>query len=203
MSSITPFTMPLHKIQLEGYGLILQPLKPGHEPGLAKAAADGELWNLVFTSVPAPGEERQYIDKALEEQAQGKALVFVIMDAKTKDIIGTSRYYNIVPECARLEIGYTWYAQSRQRTFVNTAAKYLMMFYAFESLKANVIAWRTDIINTRSQAAIERLGAKKDGIIRGDQLRRDGSIRDSVIYSMTKEEWLNEHKQRLKEKVST
>ncbi|MDY3332045.1 MAG: GNAT family protein [Pelistega sp.] len=202
MATIAPFAMPLHKIQLEGYGLILQPLKPGHEPGLAKAAADGELWNFDYSSVPAPGEEGQYIAKALEAQARGEALVFTVIDAKTKEILGTSRYYNIVPECARLEIGYTWYGQSYQRTFVNTAAKYLMMFYAFESLKANVIGWRADILNTRSQAAIERLGAKKDGVIRGDMRRRNGTIRDSVIYSMTKEEWSNEHKQRLKEKVS-
>lgn len=202
MADIKPFVMPLHPLQLEGYGLILQPLKPGHEPALAKAAADGELWNLRFTSVPAPGEEGRYIAQALADQAQGKALVFTVIDAASKEIIGTTRYYNIVPECARLEIGYTWYAQSRQRSFVNTAAKYLMMFYAFESLNANVIAWRTDIINTRSQAAIERLGAKRDGVIRGDQLRRDGTVRDSVLYSMTKEEWHNEHKQRLQAKIT-
>lgn len=202
MTVVTPFTMPLHKIQLEGFGLILQPLKPGHEPGLAKAAADGELWNLVFTSVPEPGQEGQYIADALAAQERGEALVFTVMDAKTKEIIGCTRYYAIIPTCARLEIGYTWYAKSRQRTFVNTAAKYLMMYYAFESLNANIISWRTDIINTRSQAAIERLGAKKDGIIRGDQLRRDGSLRDTVFYSMTKEEWLKDHKQTLKAKLT-
>lgn len=201
MTIVKPFSMPLHPVQLEGFGITLQPLKPAHEPGLATAAADGELWNLVYTSVPAPDEEARYIQAALESQKQGKSLVFTIIDECTKKVIGTTRYYNIVPECARLEIGYTWYAQSYQRTFANTAAKYLLMFYAFENLKAQTIGWRTDIINTRSQAAIERLGAKKDGVIRGDMLRRDGTIRDSVVYSMTREEWLNEHKARLKARL--
>lgn len=199
--TVTPFNTPLHKIQLEGYGIILQPLKPGHEPGLAKAAADGELWNLHYTSVPEPGAEAQYIAQALESQAKGQSLVFTIVDARTKEIIGNTRYYDIVPECARLAIGYTWYAQSYQRSFANTVTKYLMMFYAFESLKAQTIAWHTDILNTRSQAAIERLGARKDGVIRGERLRRDGTLRDSVFYSMTRDEWLNEHKARLKAKL--
>ncbi|NOL48647.1 GNAT family N-acetyltransferase [Pelistega europaea] len=193
--------MPLHPVQLEGFGITLQPLKPAHEPGLASAAADGELWNLVYTSVPSPGKEAEYIKTALDSQHQGKSLVFTIIDECTKKVIGTTRYYDIVPECARLEIGYTWYAQSYQRTFANTATKYLLMFYAFESLKAQTIGWRTDIINTRSQAAIERLGAKKDGVIRGDMLRRDGTLRDSVVYSMTREEWLNGCKSQLKEKL--
>lgn len=201
MSQIKPFLMPLHPIQLEGFGITLKPMKPAHEPGLASAAADGELWKLVYTSVPAPGEEAAYIRSALESQNQGKSLVFTVIDECTKKVIGTTRYHNIVPECARLEIGFTWYAKSYQRTFVNTATKYLLMFYAFESLKAQTIGWRTDIINTRSQAAIERLGAKKDGIIRGDMLRKDGTLRDSVVYSMTKDEWLNEHKARLKSKL--
>ncbi|NEN75542.1 GNAT family N-acetyltransferase [Pelistega sp. NLN82] len=198
MTTVTPFSLPFHPVQLEGFGLILEPMKPAHEPGLAKAAEDGELWKIHYASVPAPDQEAQYIKQALHEQAQGKALVFTIRDAKTKEIIGTTRYYSIIPECARLHIGYTWYAQSYQRTFANTAAKYLLLYYAFESLKANVVAWRTDILNERSQKAIERLGAKKDGIIRGDQLRRDGTVRDSVVYSMTKDEWTTTHKTRLK-----
>lgn len=199
---IKPFSMPLHTVQLEGFGIILKPIKSSHEPGLAAAVADGELWRLPYAFTPIPDKEAEYISEALHSQKQGESLVFTIIDKHTERIIGSTRYYNIVPDCARLEIGYTWYAQSYQRTFANTATKYLLMFYAFESLKAQTIGWRTDIINTVSQTAIERLGARKDGIIRGDRLRKDGTIRDSVIYSMTRNEWLNEHKAKLKAKLT-
>lgn len=198
---IKPFTMPLQPVQLAGFGIVLQPLQLTHAAGLASAAADGQLWHLIYTSIPAPGEETAYIQTALEHQQQGLSLAFAILDNNTGQVIGTTRYCNIVPECARLEIGYTWYAQSYQRTFANTASKYLLMCHAFETLATQTIGWRTDIINTRSQAAIERLGAKKDGVIRGDMLRKDGTLRDSVIYSMCYTEWIEICKNRLQQKL--
>lgn len=199
---VQPFFTPLHPVQLEGYGLILQPLQKGHEPGLANAAADGELWKLHYTSVPEPDHEAAYIAQALEQQALGTQLAFTVKDAKTKEILGTTRYHDILPDVARLEIGYTWYKQSAQRTAVNTAAKYLLLFYAFESLKANIVGWRTDSENLRSQAAIARLGAQKDGMIRGNRLRRDGTVGDTVYFSMSREEW-PEHKARLLARLTT
>ena len=197
---ITPFPKPLAPIQLEGHGIVLQPMRIAHAEGLRNAAADGELWNLTFTSVPEPGQETAYIEAALKGQQEGHMLPFVVLDAKTRKIIGTTRYHDIVPEIARLEIGYTWYGQSWQRTHVNTVCKYLMLFYAFESLKANVVGWRTDNLNQRSQNAIERLGAKRDGVLRGHALRRDGSVRDTHMYSVTQAEW-PAIKQNLKEKL--
>lgn len=193
---VQPFFTPLHPVQLEGFGLILQPLQKSHEPGLAQAASDGELWKLAYTSVPAPDQEASYIEQALEQQALGNHLVFTVKDAKTKQIIGSTRYHDIQAEVARLDIGYTWYAQSVQRTSVNTTAKYLLLFYAFESLKANVVGWRTDILNIPSQKAIERLGAVKTGIISGNRLNREGHVSDTVYYRMLKNDW-PEHKARL------
>ncbi|MBK1779908.1 GNAT family N-acetyltransferase [Advenella sp. WQ 585] len=187
--AVTPFSTPIHPVQLEGFGVILQPMRLAHAEGLKNAASDGELWNLVYTSAPEPGQETAYIETALKGQQDGHMLPFTVLDAKTKKVIGTTRYHDIVTDIARLEIGYTWYAKSWQRTHVNTACKYLLLFYAFQSLQANVVGWRTDIINQTSQKAIERLGAKKDGVLRGHAKRRDGSIRDTVMYSVTREEW--------------
>ena len=197
---ITPFPKPLAPIQLEGYGIVLQPLRLAHAEGLRNAAADGELWNLVYTSVPEPGKETAYVEAALKGQADGHMLPFAVLDAKSRKIIGTTRYHDIVPDIARLEIGYTWYASACHRTHVNTVCKYLLLFYAFESLQANVVGWRTDNLNQRSQNAIERLGARKDGVLRGHALRRDGTVRDTHMYSVTREEWPG-IKQRLKEKL--
>ncbi|NLY65088.1 MAG: GNAT family N-acetyltransferase [Alcaligenaceae bacterium] len=188
-ATVTPFATPIHPIQLEGFGVILQPMRLAHAEGLKNAASDGELWNLVYTSVPEPGNETAYIETALQGLQDGHMLPFTVLDAKTKKVIGSTRYHDIVPNIARLEIGYTWYGKSWHRSHVNTACKYLLLFYAFESLKANVVGWRTDGINHTSQKAIERLGAKKDGVLRGHALRRDGTVRDSVMYSITREEW--------------
>ena len=196
MTIVQPFSSPLQAVTLEGYGLILQPLQSEHAPDLAIAAADGELWTLHYTSVPAPQQEEAYIAQALEQQALGHQLAFVVRDANTQKIIGTTRYHDIQPEVARLEIGYTWYAKSSQRSHVNTAAKLLLLSHAFEALKANVVGWRTDSENLRSQAAIERLGATKTGTIWGNRLRRNGTVGDSVYYSMRRTEW-PEHKARL------
>jgi RimJ/RimL family protein N-acetyltransferase len=150
------------------------------------AAADGALWNLVVTSVPDPGDTRGYVERAL---ATGDRLAFAVRELAGGTVIGSSSYHDIVPAIDRLEIGYTWYARSRQKTFVNPACKLLLMRHAFETLGARLVGWRTDGMNHASQRAIERLGARKDGVIRHHALRRDGSVRDTVMYSMTAAEW--------------
>jgi RimJ/RimL family protein N-acetyltransferase len=171
---------------LETRGIRLQPLAVEHEAGLAAAAADGELWKLRVTSVPAPGETRAYIETAL---ATANRFAFVVTDTVTAEVLGTTSYHDIVPAVKRVEIGHTWYAARFQRTHVNTSCKLLMLNHAFETLGCNVVGWRTDNFNFASQRAIERLGAKKDGVIRGHFHRRDGTIRDTVMYSLTAGEW--------------
>lgn len=170
-------------------GVRLEPLALAHADGLAAAAADGKLWRLRVTGVPAPGEEKAYIQTALDMQQAGARLPFAVVDETTNQILGTTSYHDIVPAIQRLEIGYTWYAQSVQRTHVNTSCKLMLMAHAFEVLHARVVGWRTDNFNFASQRAIERLGARKDGVLRGHQVRRDGTIRDTVMYSMTAGEW--------------
>jgi len=167
----------------------LEPLGQHHAEALGRAAADGELWNLRITSVPDPHDTRGYIEHALGAQATGERLPFAVIDAATGSVIGSSSYHDIVPSVGRLEIGYTWYAKSRQRTHVNTRAKMLLMTHAFETLGAALVGWRTDHLNFASQQAIERLGAQRDGVIRHHALRRDGSVRNTVMYSMTAAEW--------------
>ena len=156
---------------------------------MAAAAADGELWKIRVTSVPAPAETRAYIETALQGREQGHRFAFVVLDDASGKVLGTTSYHDIVPAVKRLEIGYTWYAQSVQRTHVNTSIKLLLLAHAFGSLDCEVVGWRTDNFNFASQRAIERLGAKKDGVIRGHALRRDGTIRDTVMYSMRVGEW--------------
>jgi RimJ/RimL family protein N-acetyltransferase len=167
----------------------LVPLVPEHEAGLAEAAADGELWRLRVTSVPAPGETRAYINTALHMRAEGHRLAFAVLAATSGRIIGSTSYHDIVPTVERLEIGYTWYARSHQRSSVNTTTKLLLMGHAFDTLGARLVGWRTDIDNHASQRAIERLGARKDGVLRHHALRRDGTVRDTVMYSLTADEW--------------
>jgi N-acetyltransferase len=167
----------------------LEPLLLAHEAGLAAAAADGELWKLWVTSVPEPGAERAYIETALRMQAEGSRLPFVVLDAASSAVIGSTSYHDIVPAVKRVEIGYTWYAKSRQRSAVNTSCKLLLMRHAFETLGAQVVGWRTDGENFASQRAIERLGAHKDGTIRHHAPRRDGTARNTVMYSMLASEW--------------
>ena len=181
-----PWVVP---VTLAQNGVRLEPMTASHVPALAQAAADGELWRLRVTSVPAPGEEAAYVATALHMQAIGTRLPFVVVDEASGQVLGSSSYHDIVPPIRRLEIGYTWYARSAQRTHVNTTCKLMLMAHAFEVLGARVVGWRTDNFNFASQQAIERLGAKKDGVIRGHALRRDGTIRDTVVYSMTAGEW--------------
>ncbi len=176
-------------VTLEGHGLRVLPLALEHEAGLRAAAADGELWNIRVTSVPEPENTRQYIEDALAMRAAGNRFAFVVQDASSGRVVGCSSYHDILPAVKRVEIGYTWYAKSVQRSHVNTACKLLLMTHAFETLGCHVVGWRTDNFNFASQAAIERLGARKDGVIRGHALRRDGTIRDTVMYSLRAGEW--------------
>jgi N-acetyltransferase len=167
-------------------GLRMEPLGLAHEAGLREAAADGALWKLRVTSVPEPESTRTYIETALATQDR---FAFAVIEEASGKVLGTSSYHDILPAVRRLEIGYTWYAKSVQRSHVNTSCKLMLMTHAFETLQCNVVGWRTDNFNFASQRAIERLGARKDGIIRGHAIRRDGTIRDTVMYSLTKGEW--------------
>ena len=176
-------------VTLRMSGLLLEPLTLAHEAGLAAAAADGELWRIRVTSVPEPQDTRAYIETALQMRDEGSRLAFAVIDEASGRVLGSTSYHDILPAVRRVEIGYTWYAQSVQRSHVNTTAKLLMMGHAFEQLQCHVVGWRTDNFNFASQRAIERLGAKKDGVIRGHALRRDGTIRDTVMYSMRSGEW--------------
>ena len=182
MSFVQPLVMRHNGVRLE-------PLALSHEDGLRAAAADGELWKLRITSVPEPHETRAYIETALKMRKDGHRFAFAVVDDATGTVLGTTSYHDILPAVKRVEIGYTWYRKSVQRSHVNTTAKLLMMGHAFDQLGCNVVGWRTDNYNFASQRAIERLGAKKDGVIRGHALRRDGTIRDTVMYSMRSGEW--------------
>ena len=174
---------------LEGHGIRLEPMTREHENGLIEAAKDGKLWELFFTSVPEPENTKKYVEDALKGQERGDMLPWVVRDLKTNSIVGSTRYHDIIPAADRVEIGYTWYAQRCQRTHVNTTCKLLLFEYGFEKLQCKVIGLRTDNYNFRSQRAIEALGAKKDGVIRHHWPRRDGSIRDTVMYSVLANEW--------------
>lgn len=176
-------------VTLRDRGVRLEPLALSHEAGLITAATDGELWKIRVTSVPAPQEVRSYIETALLGRDQGHRFAFAVIDDATDKVLGTTSYHDIVPAIRRVEIGYTWYAKSMQRTHVNTSAKLLLLAHAFGTLACHVVGWRTDNFNFASQRAIERLEAKKDGVIRGHALRRDGTIRDTVMYSMRSGEW--------------
>ncbi|MGB7482604.1 GNAT family protein [Castellaniella ginsengisoli] len=176
-------------VTLEGHGVRLVPLSLEHVDGLRAAAADGALWNLRVTSVPEPGQTQAYVAQALAGKDAGHMLPFAVLDAAGGTILGATRYHDIVPAIARLEIGYTWYARAHQRTHVNTACKLLLLEHAFGTLGAAVTGWRTDNDNHASQRAIERLGARRDGVIRHHALRRDGTVRDTVMYSLLVDEW--------------
>ena len=182
MSFVQPLVMRHNGVRLE-------PLALSHEDGLRAAAADGELWKLRITSVPEPHETRAYIETALKMREDGHRFAFAVVDDATGTVLGTTSYHDILPAVKRVEIGYTWYRKSVQRSHVNTTCKLLMMGHAFDQLGCNVVGWRTDNFNFASQRAIERLGARKDGVIRGHALRRDGTIRDTVMYSMRSGEW--------------
>jgi RimJ/RimL family protein N-acetyltransferase len=179
----------LQPTTLEGHGVRLEPLGEGHEAALRAAATDGALWQLWFTSVPEPDHVAAYIATALEGQHAGHMLSWIVRELTSGAVVGSTRYHDIVPAVDRVEIGYTWYAQRWQRTHVNTACKLLLFAHAFERVGCQVVGLRTDNFNFASQRAIERLGARKDGVIRHHQARRDGTVRDSVMYSVVAAEW--------------
>ena len=176
-------------IELEGHGVRLEPLTSGHERELAAASTDGALWELWFTSVPAPAEARAYIETALAGQKEGRMLPWAVRNLATRAIVGSTRFHDIAANIDRVEIGYTWYAKSWQRSHVNTSCKLVLLTHAFEQLGCKVVGLRTDKFNFESQRAIEALGAKKDGVIRHFGTRRDGSARDVVMYSILSSEW--------------
>lgn len=182
MIDVRPVTLARDPIRLVPLGLV-------HEDGLKAAAADGALWTLRITSVPEPEATRAYIEQALAQREAGHRLAFAVLDAASGQVLGSTSYHDIVPAVDRLEIGYTWYAQRVQRSAVNTTAKLLLMQHAFDTLGAQLVGWRTDNYNFASQRAIERLGAKKDGVLRHHALRRDGTVRDTVMYSLAAGEW--------------
>ena len=175
-------------VRLSERGIQLVPLGLEHEDGLRAAAMDGELWRLRITSVPEPAQTRRYIEDALAMREAGNRFAFAVLD-ESGVVLGSSSYHDILANVKRVEIGYTWYAKRCQRTHINTTCKLLLMGHAFDSLGCHVVGWRTDNFNFASQQAIERLGAKKDGVIRGHAIRRDGTIRDTVMYSMRSGEW--------------
>lgn len=176
-------------VMLEAPLVRLEPMTADHAADLEVAASDGQLWKLRITSVPAPGETAAYVAAALKGQQEGHMLPFAVHDLASGKIIGSTRYHDIVPAVERLEIGYTWYGRSWQRSHVNTTCKLLLMTHAFEVLGAKLVGWRTDNYNLASQRAIERLGARKDGVLRHHALRRDGTVRDTVMYSLAAGEW--------------
>jgi RimJ/RimL family protein N-acetyltransferase len=176
-------------VTLEGHGVRLEPLEPAHADPIAEAVRDGELWRLWFTGVPQPDQAVAYVTAALEGQRAGSMLPWAVRELGSGDIVGSTRYHDIVTAIDRVEIGYTWYAARWQRSHVNTACKLLLLQHAFDTLGCLVVGLRTDNFNFASQRAIENLGAKKDGVLRHHQARRDGTVRDSVMYSILAAEW--------------
>jgi len=182
---------PFAPIRLHDEYVVLEPLSLDHAPALEAAAADGELWNLTVTSVPPPGQACGYVEKALQGQADGLMLPFAVREAGSGEIVGSTRYYEIDTELPRLAIGYTWYAKRWQKTHLNTACKRLLLEHAFETLGCAAVAFHTDERNEDSQRAIERLGAQREGVLRAHKRRTDGSLRDTVCFSIVADEWPN------------
>ena len=181
--------MSLERVTLEGHGVRLEPLALEHAPALAEAAADGALWELWYTSVPHPDDMEPWIGSAHQGHRAGHMLPWAVRLLDDGAVIGSTRYHDIVPDVRRLEIGYTWYASRWQRSHVNTACKLLLMEHAFDILGYECVGFRTDRFNARSRAAITALGAREDGVLRHHQSRRDGTVRDTVMFSILAHEW--------------
>lgn len=180
---------PLAPVHLEDDHVLLEPMHAAHAPALEAAAADGELWNLWFTSAPPPGTAAGYIAAALAGQAEGRMLPFAVREKRYGEIVGTTRYYDFDPALPRVAIGYTWYAKRWQKSHLNTACKRLLLDHAFQALGCVAVEFHTDHRNLDSQRAIERLGAHRDGVLRAHKRRPDGSLRDTVCYSILAGEW--------------
>jgi N-acetyltransferase len=179
----------LRPVTLEGRLVRLEPLSPDHVQELITAAADGELWKLWYTSVPHPDNMMAEIERRLGLQAKGSMLPFAIRRKDTGAVCGMSTYMNIDAVNVRVEIGSTWYARSAQRTGINTEAKLLLLRHAFEDLQCIAVEFRTHRMNHQSRAAIERLGARQDGILRNHMRMPDGTLRDTVVFSIIESEW--------------
>jgi RimJ/RimL family protein N-acetyltransferase len=180
----------LNEIELEGKSVRLIPLKVQHKEDLLKAATDGELWNLWYTFVPSKNTIDNYIDLALKEHSSDRALAFVVIEKERNKIIGCTRFCNATPEHRRVEIGYTWYSQSYQKTHVNAECKSLLLTHAFETLNCIAVEFRTHWHNQPSRNAIAKLGAKQDGVLRNHQIDAEGALRDTVVFSIIRDEWL-------------
>ncbi|MGH8137548.1 MAG: GNAT family N-acetyltransferase [Steroidobacteraceae bacterium] len=178
-------------ITLEAHGVRLEPLERAHSAALQAAAADGDLWKIWYVSTAdlAPGKDFVFVDTALKGLRDGQMLPWIVRELGTGAIVGSTRYHDIVPEIDRVEIGYTFYAKTWQRTHVNTACKLLLLAHAFDTLGCKVVGLRVDNLNEKSQRSVESLGAYRDGIIRHFQVRRDGSPRDTYMYSILATEW--------------
>ena len=179
----------LEPTTLQGQGVRLEPMTEAHADALRAAATDGQLWELWYTAVPEPDRVGEYIASALAGQAAGHMLPWVVRELTSNQVVGSTRYHDIVAQVDRVEIGYTWYAKRWQKTHVNTACKLLLLGHAFETVGCKVVGLRTDNFNFASQRAIEALGAKKDGVIRHHWARKDGTVRDTVMYSILAGEW--------------
>ena len=179
----------IEPVTLTGEHVRLEPLAPEHAGGLREAASDGELWRLWFTSVPAPDRVGDYVRTALAWREERGAMPFAVRALPSGEIVGCTRYFNVEAEHRRLEIGYTWYAKRVQRTALNTEAKLLLLTHAFETLRCIAVEFRTSWFNHASRAAIARLGAKQDGVLRNHQISPDGSYRDTVVFSILESEW--------------
>jgi RimJ/RimL family protein N-acetyltransferase len=179
---------PLLPVELAARTVTLVPLSPAHEPALAEAVRDGELWRLWYTSVPSPHEMRSEIERRLALQAFGSMLPFTMLD-ESGTPVGMTTYMNVDAVHRRVEIGSTWYARRVQRSPLNTEAKLLLLAHAFDRLECIAVEFRTHRLNTQSRRAIERLGAQLDGVLRAHQRSRDGSLRDTAVYSITAAEW--------------
>lgn len=190
----------LKEANLVGEHIVLEPLTLEHQAALSIAVADGNLWELWYTKVPHPDDMKAYIMTAMEAEARGEALAFAVRCRHSGAVIGSTRICRWEQQHRRLEVGYTWYAKSAQRTAVNTEAKLLILSYAFETLDVMAVEFRTHIQNQASRQAICRIGATQDGILRNHQILNNGTIRDTVIYSIIDSEW-PEVKQVLKDKL--
>jgi RimJ/RimL family protein N-acetyltransferase len=180
----------IEPVTLRGECATLEPLADEHLQAIRAAAADGELWQLWYTSVPAPDKASQWLATAFAMRERDGALTFVVRDNATGDVVGSTRYFNVDAANRRLEIGHTWYAKRMQRTALNTECKLLLLTHAFETLRCIAVEFRTHWFNHASRTAILRLGAKQDGVLRNHQLLPDGSRRDTVVFSIVDGEWL-------------
>jgi RimJ/RimL family protein N-acetyltransferase len=176
-------------LTLEGRHVTLEPLGREHAAGIRGAAADGELWRLWYTGVPAPEKTEAWIDAALAMREKQGAMPFAVREKTTREIVGSTRYFNVEAAHRRLEIGHTWYARRAQRTAVNSECKLLLLTHAFEALACIAVEFRTSYFNFQSREAIARLGAKQDGILRNHQIQPDGTLRDTVVFSIIEGEW--------------